>query len=138
MAKLLSKDYVVKTLSEIYILDGLDVFNYELSKKNYSSYHHIIKKEDLKLLGFPVNPTLENGIILSIDGHSYLHEIERNAPDIFYHLNKIILLITKEYRLPTMDERSLMQILLEAYEYRMYESYNYLVAPRYLTRKKIS
>lgn len=138
MSKVLSKEYVVNTLSDIYIPNGIDVFNYEITRDNRPSYHHIIKKEDLKLLGFPVNPTIENGIALSMIGHSYFHEIERNAPDIFYHLNQIILLITKEYRLPTLEERSLMQILFEAYEYRMYESYNYIVAPRYLIRRKVS
>ena len=69
--------------------------------------------------------------------HSYLHLIEDYAPDIFYHINKIILLVTKERRAVTLEERSLLQILLEAYEYRMQE-YNYAINPEYLKRVLVS
>lgn len=79
---------------------------------------------------------MKNGIVLTRIGHSYLHLIEDFAPDIFYHLNKIILLITKERRLPTKEERNLIEIFLEAFEYRMDEYYK--INPIYLKRTFVS
>lgn len=131
-----SKNKIIKELYDIYILDGIDIFNYEASSQNKITYHHIIKVEDLKLLEFSTKKTIENGIVLTRIGHSYLHLIEDFAPDIFYHLNKIILLITKERRLPTKEERNLIEIFLEAFEYRMDEYYK--INPIYLKRTFVS
>ena len=114
-----SKTRLMKYLYDTYLYNHIDIFNFEASRENKVTYHHIIKVEELKLLGFPVKKTVENGIALTRIAHSYLHLIEDFAPDIYFHLNKIILLITKERRLPTFEERSLIQILLEAFEYRM-------------------
>lgn len=130
------KKSVMQILSELYIIDGIDIFNYKINQENKLSYHHIIKQEELKILEFPTNRTIENGIVLTIIGHSYFHLIEVFAPDIFNHINKIILLITKERRLPTSEERSLIQILLEAFEYRMSEYYE--IKPKYLKRILVS
>lgn len=127
-----SKNGVIKTLYRLYIVNNVDIFNFELSHYNKATYHHIIEVEDLLNLGFPITKTVSNGIVLSRDAHSYLHLIEDYAPDIFFHINKIILLITKERRLPTLEERSLLQILLEAFEYRMQEYY--VISPKYLKR----
>ncbi len=119
----LSKSRVMKTLCGIYIINNIDIFNFKASRKNQITYHHIIEVIDLEALGFPTKKTVENGLAITRNGHIYLHLIEDYAPDIFYHLNKIILLITKERRLPTLEERSLIQIFLEAFEYRMQEYY---------------
>lgn len=132
----LGKGTVMRILSDIYLDNGVDIFNYKVSPENKVSYHHIIKREELIALGFPTTKNLENGIVLSRDAHTYLHLIEDFAPDIFYHLNKIILLITKEYRLPNYEERSLIQILLEAFEYRMQEYYR--IDERFLKRVLVS
>ena len=118
-----SKSQIMKYLYNTYIFNNIDIFNFEATSTNKVTYHHIIKVEDLKLLGFPTKKTVENGIALTRIAHSYLHLIEDFAPDIFYHLNKIILLITKERRLPTLEERNLIEIFLEAFEYRMKEYY---------------
>ncbi len=134
--KYLTEGKVIDILTLIYIEKGMDIFNYQITNNNKLTYHHIIKIEELKSLGFPTTKTIENGIMLTNYAHSYLHLIEEFAPDIFYHLNKIILLITKEYRLPTLEERNLMQIFLEAFEYRMQEYYH--INKRYLTRIKMS
>ena len=48
----------------------------------------------------------------------------------------IILLITKERRLPTLEERNLIQIFFEAFEYRMNEYYQ--INPLYLKRTFVS
>lgn len=122
----------MKTLYDLYIINDIDIFNFKADKDNLITYHHIVKVEQLKALGFPTNKTIENGIALTRAAHSYLHLIEEFAPDIFHHINKIILLITKERRLPTLEERNLLQILLEAFEYRMNEYY--VISPTYLKR----
>lgn len=54
-----SKNKIIKELYDIYILDGIDIFNYEASSQNKITYHHIIKVEDLKLLEFPTKKTIE-------------------------------------------------------------------------------
>lgn len=117
----MDQEYVIvmETLKNIYFVDDYDIFNFLLSSKNYITYHHLIHQEDLKLLGFSTKPTIQNGIALTRYSHGYLHFIEILAPDIFHHINKILFLITKERRLPTLEERNLLQIFLEAFEYRM-------------------
>ncbi len=127
-----TKNNVMKYLVDTYIYNGYDILNFKISKDNALTYHQIIKQKDLKALGFPTTMTLENGIALTTYSHSYLHLIEDFAPDIFYQINKIILLITRQWRLPTPDERSLLQILLEAFEYRMQEYYR--ISSKYLKR----
>ena len=132
-----SRSNVMKILYDLYIINDTDIFNFKASKDNPITYHHIIKVEDLEALGFPTTKTVANGLVLTRDSHSYLHLIEDYAPDIFYHINKIILLVTKERRSVTLEERILLQILLEAYEYRMME-YDYAINPDYLKRVLVS
>ncbi len=127
-----SKTRVMKSLCSMYIINNIDIFNFQASRKNYITYHHLIEVSDLEAIGFPTKKTIENGLALTKYAHFYLHLIEDYAPDIFYHLNEIILLITKEKRLPTIKERSLIQIFLEAFEYRMKEYYN--IKPNLLAR----
>ena len=132
----MSRSYVMQYLYELYIKNGIDIFNYKLEESNRLTYHHIIPRRELKVLEFPTTKTIENGIALTEISHSYIHLIEVFAPDIFFHINKVILLITKEQRLPTPEERNLLQILLEAFEYRMNE--NYKINPKYLKRVLVS
>ena len=82
-----SKTKIMRDLYDIYIENGIDIMNFEASKENKVTYHHIIKVEDLLLLGFPTKKTIENGIALTRIAHSYLHLIEDLAPDIFFHLS---------------------------------------------------
>lgn len=133
--KLIRKN-VKELLSDIYIINGIDVMGFEVTPTNIITYHHLIKVEDLKMLGFPTDKTMENGIVLTRNAHSYLHMIEETDPEIFYHINQILFLITKEKRLPTIKERNLIQIFLEAFEYRVQD---YLKVPsKYLRRTKMS
>ena len=78
-----SKSKIMKYLYDTYIFQNIDVLNFEVTPKNKVTYHHIIKKEELNLLGFPTRKTIENGIALTRIAHSYLHLIEDFAPDIF-------------------------------------------------------
>jgi len=110
---------ITKYLSSIYIIGNKDIFDYLITDDNIVTYHHVIKCEDLKLLDFPSEKTIENGIALSKYGHGYLHYIEEFAPDIYFSLNKIILLLVKERRLPTKNERYLIQSLFQLFESRM-------------------
>lgn len=110
---------ITEVLSKIYVKDGIDIFNYLITEENFITYHHVIKCEDLKGLEFSKEKTIENGVALSHFGHGYFHYIEEFAPDIYFHINKILLLLAKERRIPTNEERNLLQILFEAFEYRM-------------------
>lgn len=87
---------ITEILSKIYIKDGIDIFNYIITEENFVTYHHVIKCEDLKGLEFSREKTIENGIALSHFGHGYFHYIEEFAPDIYFHINKILLLLAKK------------------------------------------
>lgn len=125
---------ITESLSKIYIINDIDIFNYSITEENFITYHHIIKCEDLKLLEFSRDKTTANGIALSYFGHGYFHYIEDFSPDIYFHLNKIILLLVKEKRLPTDEERNLIQILFAEFEHRM-QGYR-KIPKRFLVRKK--
>ena len=101
---------ITEFLSKIYVINDIDIFNYLITEENFITYHHVIKCEDLKVLEFSKEKTIENGIALSHFGHGYFHYIEEFAPDIYFQLNKILLLLTKERRLPSLEERNLIQL----------------------------
>lgn len=52
-----SKSNLMKYLCNLYIVDDIDILNFKASKENKITYHHIIKVEELKLLGFPTKKT---------------------------------------------------------------------------------
>jgi len=132
MPRVISYKEVIEILSEVFIENNKDIFNFEITATNTITYHHIIKREELLLLDFPVNPSIKNGMVLSFLGHSYLNFIEYNAPDIYESINKIIILLSNEFRAPTKKERELLQVFLECFESRM-EGY-IPIFPKYLTR----
>lgn len=125
---------VTKDLSKIYVINDIDIFNYVITEENFITYHHVIKCADLKILEFSREKTFENGIAISHFGHGYFHYIEEFAPDIYFQLNLILLLLVKERRLPTNEERNLIQVMFEAFEYRMLD-YRKIPA-HFLVRKR--
>lgn len=110
---------VTELLSGIYVVNGVDIFNYLITEENFITYHHVIKCEDLKALEFSREKTFLNGIAISHFGHGYYHYIEEFCPDIYINISKIVLLLVRERRVPTIEERVLLQSLFEAFEYRM-------------------
>lgn len=104
---------ITEVLSKIYVKDGIDIFNYLITEENFITYHHVIKCEDLKGLEFSKEKTIENGVALSHFGHGYFHYIEEFAPDIYFHINKILLLLAKERRFLPMKNATYYKYYLK-------------------------
>lgn len=55
---------IMRDLKRVYVTQGVDIFGYKVNSRN-ATYHHIIRADDLKLLGFSTSKTFENGIIFN-------------------------------------------------------------------------
>jgi len=115
---------VMRELRKLYVEDNMDVLNFRILPSNPLTYHHVIERWELEALGFSKKQTVENGLPLTRIGHRYLHLIERFDSVTYSKIRKIILLITKERRLPTLEERELIQFYLDYFEYEIKEYYS--------------
>lgn len=107
---------VTKELIKIYKPVDLDWMNYKVTRQNPLTYHHIIKKEDGGLW------TLDNGALLTVTGHQYLHTIECKEIKIYIMLNKMFEIINRQRHAPTPDQREIIDYLLnEFYELHKYD-----------------
>ena len=96
MNKAVIRKKVMKEMKEIYYKDGkeyIDWMGNKLDDKNYPTYHHIEKREDLIKSGKDIEASLENGAYLGIISHQKLHEIEKINIDLYYAWNKLFRLI---------------------------------------------
>lgn len=115
---------VIRELRNIYVENNMDVLNFKILPGNPLTYHHVIEQWELEALGFSKRQTLENGLPLTKIGHRYLHLIECFDPLTYNKIQNIILLITKERRLPTLEERESIQFYLDYFEYEIKEYYS--------------
>lgn len=101
---------VTRELIRIYKpLDNLDWLNYRITKQNPLTYHHIVKREHGGLM------TLENGALLTVIGHRYLHIIECKDYQIYMAISKMLELINKQKHAPTQEQREIMEYLLNEF-----------------------
>ena len=83
-----------------------DWMGFKITKENPLTYHHIIKEED----GGP--KTVENGALLTILAHRYLHTIERYDINMYQELNEILKMINRRKCEPnTEDYRKIIRLL---------------------------
>lgn len=71
---------VLDQMIEIYKPMGIDWMNYALTKSNKYTYHHIIEKKN----GGKID--VNNGAILTIYSHRFLHFLEKMCPDAYNDL----------------------------------------------------
>ena len=90
------KFYLVKML-EIYKPDKVDWMNFDVTKNNPYSYHHIVKRSD----GGKSRP--DNGAILTRLSHKFLHFLEIFCPDAFYDYQRLFRRIN-DTNAPSTDE----------------------------------
>lgn len=100
---------VTKLMIKIYKPLDLDWMNYRVTRQNPITFHHIIKKEYGGLY------TLENGALLTIIGHQYLHIIEYKETYIYEALNKMFKIINEQKQPPTNEQRETIECLLNEF-----------------------
>lgn len=100
---------VTKELIKIYKPVDLDWMNYRVTKSNLLTFHHIIKREHGGLY------TLDNGALLTETGHHYLHIIEYKEIKIYEMLNKMFEIINRQKHAPTMEQREIIEYLLNEF-----------------------
>lgn len=90
-------------------VSGMDWMNYKLVRDQIT-FHHIIKKED------GGKKEIDNGALLMPVGHQYLHIIEYKDIQTYNAINKIFEFINQQMYEPTMEQREIIEYLLEQFE----------------------
>ena len=81
----------------------IDWMGFKITDENKPSYHHIIKKEDLKKDHENFDATVENGAYLGKKSHEILHKIEVIDIELYHAWNELFLLINKSKEYPNED-----------------------------------
>ncbi len=81
----------------------IDWMGFKITEENKPSYHHIIKKENLKKENENIDATVENGAYLGKKSHELLHKIEVVDKDLYNAWNKLFMLINKSKEYPSLE-----------------------------------
>lgn len=92
-------------------ISNLDWMNYKLVRKDLTA-HHIIKKE------FGGKLEQNNIALLMSTPHQYLHLIEYKDIDTYITLNKMFKIINNQLHEPTLEQREIIEYLLQEFEYQ--------------------
>lgn len=92
-------------------ISNLDWLNYKIVRKSDLTFHHIIKRED------GGGKDISNGALLIPISHQYLHLIECKDIDTYIAINKIFKVVNSQLREPTMEQREIIEYLLQEFEY---------------------
>ena len=101
-------DSILRTLINIYNMTDTDWMGYKLQERY--SYHHIVKR------CHKGKRTLENGAVLYLSSHSYLHTIEYYDLDKYIYINRILKEINTQRYMPTKEQLQLINYILEEFE----------------------
>ena len=100
------RQIVLKKMKDIYyknISNRIDWMGYLITEDNKPSYHHIIKREELKRNNESIDATVENGAYLGKRSHEMLHQIELIDHDLFECWNDLFLIINRMNIYPIKD-----------------------------------
>lgn len=101
---------IAKDMLKIYKpLSNLDWMNYKLMPREITM-HHIIKREYGGKLEIP------NLAILVRPAHQYLHIIEYKDIETYNAINKMFGYINQQLREPTLEQREVIEYLLQRFE----------------------
>ena len=81
----------------IYNPDGFDWMNYQISKENPVSYHHIVEKRRNG------TTTVENGAILTDKSHDLLNILDQFCPQAYNDLQDVFIRINNSNEPPTNE-----------------------------------
>ena len=95
---------VLKRMKKIYYPEGveyIDWMGFRITEENKPSYHHIVKKEDLKKEHENYDATVDNGAYLGKKSHELLHKIEVRDISLYEMWNDLFVLINKSKSYPS-------------------------------------
>ena len=99
-------DNTLKTMIKLWNMDTMDWLGYD-NLERYS-FHHIQKKCK------GGERIINNGAVLHISSHSYLHTIENFDPDKYIFLNTILKAINEQRTMPSIRQlKEIKLVLLE-------------------------
>ena len=101
-------DATLKTLINIYNMNDIDWMGYKLQER--FSYHHIVKR------CHGGERTFNNGAVLYLSSHSYLHTIEYYDLDKYVFINKILKDINTQRYMPTKEQLKQIEYILREFE----------------------
>jgi hypothetical protein len=101
-------DATLKTLINIYNMNDIDWMGYKLQER--FSYHHIIKR------CHGGERTFNNGAVLYISSHSYLHTIEYYDLQKYIFINNILKDINTQRYMPTKEQLKQIDYILRQFE----------------------
>ena len=101
-------DNTLKTLINIYNMTDVDWMGYVLDER--FSYHHIVKR------CHKGERTIENGAVLYLSSHSYLHTIEYYDLDKYMAINKILKDVNMQRYMTTEEQLKEIDYILRTFE----------------------
>lgn len=101
-------DNILKTLINIYNMNNMDWMGYVLDERY--SYHHIVKR------CHGGARTLDNGAVLYLSSHSYLHTIEYYDLDKYIEINKILKDVNTQRYMTTEEQLKQIDYILRTFE----------------------
>ena len=101
-------DNTLKTLINIYNMTDVDWMGYVLDER--FSYHHIVKR------CHKGERTIENGAVLYLSSHSYLHTIEYYDLDKYMAINKILKDVNRQRYMTTEEQLKEIDYILRTFE----------------------
>ena len=101
-------DNTLKTLINIYNMTDVDWMGYVLDER--FSYHHIVKR------CHKGERTIENGAVLYLSSHSYLHTIEYYDLDKYMAINKILKDVNRQRYMTTEEQLNEIDYILRTFE----------------------
>lgn len=101
-------DSTLRTLINIYNMTDTDWMGYKLDER--FSYHHIVKR------CHKGERTINNGAVLYLSSHSYLHTIEYYDLDKYVFINKILKDINTQRTMPTTEQLKQIDYVLREFE----------------------
>ena len=121
------KQIVLKEMKKIYyenISPRSDWMGYLITEENKPSYHHIVKREELKRNNESEDATVENGAYLGKISHEMLHQIELIDHDLYVCWNDLFLIINRMGIYPIPDVWDMIYNLREISENLIIEHKN--------------
>lgn len=92
-------------------VSNMDWLNYKLVKKDLT-FHHIVKKQ------YGGKEEISNGALIMNIGHQYLHLIEYKDIKTYNAINKLFRYINDQKYEPTLEQREIIEYLLQEFEYQ--------------------
>lgn len=103
---------IIRDMLKIYKpISNMDWLNYKLVKKDLT-FHHIVKKQ------YGGKEEISNGALIMNTGHQYLHLIEYKDIKTYNAINKLFRYINDQKYEPTLDQREIIEYLLQEFEYQ--------------------